>query len=348
MKRILPTSLLLLALIILAFIFVKPRTLVHSAANHIVISEIQISGDDVNDEFVELYNPTSDAVDLTGWKLTRKSAGGAQSNLVSSFSGAIPAFGYYLIAKNEYDGSVTPDRFYSASTSAITTNNTIVLYSDDGTTIVDKVGFGTNVADFETATYSANPTAGGSIERKALASSTDVTMAFGGVDEFKGNSDDTDDNGADFVSQPTSNPQNSSMSENPNPPTPTEIPSPTEEPSPTATPTEIPTPTITPSATPTPTEEPTPTPTEIPTPTMTPTPTVTTAPTPTSQPTPTLTPSPTPTSIPTPTITPSATPTPFQLLGTFKFPSRTMTCGWIFKDIKIGMMNFRMPKLVCN
>ena len=227
MKRILPTSLLLLALIILTFIFIKPRTLVHSAANHIVISEVQIIGDDVDDEFVELYNPTSDPVDLTGWRLTKKNAGGTQSNLISSFDESIPAFGYYLIAKNEYDGSVTPDRFYSASSSAITANNTIILYSDSGTTVVDKVGFGSNVADFETATYSANPAANGSIERKALASSTDITMAFGGEDEIKGNSDDTDNNDADFVTQSASNPQNSSMSENPNPPTPTQIPSPT-------------------------------------------------------------------------------------------------------------------------
>ncbi len=324
MKRILPTSLLLLALIILTFIFIKPRTLVHSAANHIVISEIQISGDDVNDEFIELYNPTSDPVDLTGWRLTRKNAGGTQSNLISSFDESIPAFGYYLIAKNEYDGSVTPDRFYSASTSAITANNTIVLYSDSGTTVVDKVGFGSNVADFETATYSANPAANGSIERKALASSTDTDMASGGLDESKGNSNDTDNNNADFVTQLTSNPQNSSMSENPNPPTPTEEPTPTPTPIESEpTPTSIPTPTMTPSATPTPTEEPTPTPTPIES-------------------------EPTPTSIPTPTITPTVTPTPFQLLGTFKFPSRTMTCGWIFKEVNIAGTKFKMPRLVCN
>jgi len=331
MKRILPTSLLLLALIILTFIFIKPRTLVHSAANHIVISEVQIIGDDVDAEIVELYNPTSDPVDLTGWRLTKKNAGGTQSNLISSFDESIPAFGYYLIAKNEYDGSVTPDRFYSASSSAITANNTIILYSDSGTTVVDKVGFGSNVTDFETATYSANPAANGSIERKALASSTDITMAFGGEDEIKGNSDDTDNNDADFVTQSASNPQNSSMSENPNPPTPTQIPSPTPIES-GPTPTSIPTPTILPSNTPTPTETPEPTPTETPVPTEIPTPTVT--------PVPTVTPS--------PTVAPTATPTPFQLLGTFKFPSRTMTCGWIFKEINIAGAKFKMPRLVCN
>jgi len=347
MKRILPTSLLLLALILLAFVFVKPHTVAHSAANHIVISEIQIGGDDAGDEFVELYNPTSNPVDLTGWRLRRQNNTGTTiQNLVGSMTGTIPAHGYYLVAKSEYDGEVAPDAFYSASSSALTTNNTLTLFSDAGTTVVDKVGFGTGVIDFETASFSANPTANGSIERKALVSSTSESMGSGGLDEELGNGNDTDDNESDFVTRETSDPQNSTMSENPNPATPT----PTEEPTPTVTPTptEEPSPTPTQEATPTPTTSPTSTPT--PTPTASPTPTVTETPTPTTTPsiTPTITPSPTAIPTPTSTPTPTITPTPFQVLGVFNLPNKTITCGWIFKNVKIGMINFKMPKLVCN
>ncbi len=317
MKRLLPTSLLLLALIILAFIFVKPHTIAHSAANHIVISEIQIGGTSSTDEFVELYNPTSNSVVMENWRLQRKTAGGSVNNLVLNLDGTIPAFGYFLVAHPNYQGNVTPDIQYSASSSAIADNNTVLLYSDAGITVVDKVGFGASVGDFETATFAANPAENGSIERKALATSTAETMASGGQDENLGNGNDTDDNSADFVMREISDPQNSSMTENPNPPTST--PTPTIEP------------TATPTSTPSPTEDPSPTPTEVPT--STPTPTATATPIPTQV----------PTMIPTPT-----TPTPFKVLGKFNLIDKQVVCGWTFKSARFGFLTMRVPKLVCN
>ena len=47
---------------------------VRSAAAHIVISEVQVGGTNANDEFVELYNPTSVTIDLSGFRLVRKNA----------------------------------------------------------------------------------------------------------------------------------------------------------------------------------------------------------------------------------------------------------------------------------
>lgn len=245
-------------------------TSVSAVVDHVVISEIQTDGATAGDEFVELYNPTENAIDLTGWRLTRKNQAGTSANLVASISGIIQPGGYYLIARPTYDGAVLPDEAYSATSSSFTNTGTVLLFSDAGVTLVDKVGMGT-ATDFETAA-AQSPVADGSIERI--------------LDQ------DTDDNSADFVLRTISDPQNSlSVVSSP---TPTNSPSPTV--TVTATPTNTPTPTITHSPTPTNT----PLPTLTPTPTLSPTPTVTV----------TVTPSPTPTVTVTVTVTPPVTPTP--------------------------------------
>lgn len=255
-------------------------------ATHVVISEIQIGGVTSTDEFVELYNPTVADVDLTNWRLTKKTQGGVESDLVSTMSGTIKSHGFFLIASNPgYTGSVTPDVTYATSSASISSNNTVTLYAGDGNTVVDMVGLGSATASETAAT--TNPADGKSRERKALSSSTTATMIA--ADELAGNGEDTDNNSEDFVLRNTPQPQNSFSSLEPE-----------------GTPTATPTPTLT--------ETPTPTATATPTMTQTPTPTVTQAPT--ATPTPTLTVTPTATA--TPTLTPTPTP--------FKFPHFSLVC----------------------
>ncbi len=71
----------------------------HSIADHVVISEVKTNNSDKN-EFVELYNPTAQPIEMVNWKLRRRTSGITESNLASSFSGTIPAFGYFLITPN--------------------------------------------------------------------------------------------------------------------------------------------------------------------------------------------------------------------------------------------------------
>lgn len=104
--------LLLVSLLTLNFSQVK---LVFSAADHVIINEIQIAGaEDADDEFVELYNPTDSAVDLTGWQI-RKKTGTAEATdtaLLANLSGSIQPHQYLLIAHTDYDGAVAEDLTY--------------------------------------------------------------------------------------------------------------------------------------------------------------------------------------------------------------------------------------------
>lgn len=273
MKRVnllwlLPFILLFGGLVIL---FGTSSSVDSAPATHIVISEIQISGASAGDEFIELYNSTSTAVDITGWRLRREtSTGGDGGNLVASLSGNIPAHGFFLITpQDKYTGSVSADQTYSVSSNPVAADNTILLYSDSGVTLVDKVGVGLGASTAEIA-GTATPSAGQSVERKANSSSTSESMRAGGDDEFEGNSEDTDNNSEDFILREVSQPQNSQSNIEPDlTPTPTLEPTPTLI-SPTIEPTSIPTPTTEPTATPTVTVAPTITlavsPTLIPTP----------------------------------------------------------------------------------
>jgi hypothetical protein len=266
-----------------------------SFAVNVVISEIQIAGEIPTDEFVELYNPSANDIDLTGWRLTRKTTSGSQSNLVSNIQGTIPSFGFFLIAHPDYNGTILSDQPYSAASNSLAENNTVLLYSDSGQTLVDKVGMGT-ASDFEGAT-TVNPDKGESIERKTKT--------------------DTDNNFDDFTLQSNPNPQNRfSAKEIISSPTPTMTPTPSLTPTLTATPT--PSPSMTPSPTPSLTLTPSPTVTSTPTqtitstltPTLTTTPTQTPTPTASNTPTPTASPTPTPTLKPTVSPSPTLTPTP--------------------------------------
>ncbi|TSD02602.1 MAG: putative lipoprotein [Parcubacteria group bacterium Athens0714_26] len=168
--------------------------------NHIVISEIQAgSADNADNEFIELYNPTGQNIDITNWSLKRKISQTATStkNLVLNFNAisTIPAKGFFLIAHNDYDGLMSPDLRYSNNSNPLAYDDGVIILQDSSNSIIDEVLYDEILA-------------GKSLERKANATSTADSM-INNNDRFLGNSYDTD-NLEDFILRDISNPQNSS------------------------------------------------------------------------------------------------------------------------------------------
>ncbi|MFA6145758.1 MAG: DUF2341 domain-containing protein [Patescibacteria group bacterium] len=119
----------------------------------VVISEVQIAGQTVNDEFIELYNSTDQEIDLADWKLTKKTASGTENTILSDkttvkFFGIIPAKGYFLISHPDSSFTFFSDLVHGG-TQSLASNNTLILYDLEGK-IIDKVGWGT-ASDFETS-----------------------------------------------------------------------------------------------------------------------------------------------------------------------------------------------------
>jgi hypothetical protein len=204
----LPRFWLIFSLVFLVTVGVRlmvPR-LAASVAEHVVIAEVQIAGTGGDtDEFVELYNPTTEAVDVTGWQLIKVSTAGDETQMMT-LSGSIAARGYLLLAHDDYSGTVSPDAGYTAT--SIEPDESVKLTESDGTTVVDLVGFG--AATVSEGTAAANPGAGTSSERKAGPGSTSDSMMAGGEDGLAGNGEDSNNNGSDWVAKAEPNPQNSS------------------------------------------------------------------------------------------------------------------------------------------
>lgn len=105
----------------------------------ILISEVMVgSSASADDEFIEIYNYGSQAVDLTGWTIKKKSSSGAESSLVvaSRLGGKTILPGKYFLLAHEggYTGAVVADVTWPTSYSLAYTNNSITMYNASGAT----------------------------------------------------------------------------------------------------------------------------------------------------------------------------------------------------------------------
>jgi len=210
------SPLLTLAAILLGISALFPAAIpaAPAAATHVVISELSTRWSTGTDEFVELYNPTSSAVSLAGWKMQYKAALGSSftDKLTLSAGASIPAHGFFLLAATgSYTGATTPDATFASGLA----DNGHVRILDASAVEVDRVGWGTADSP-EGGSAAPAPSATSTIERKASAGSTATSLWTGGTEELAGNGQDTNVNGSDFVSQTYGrHPQNSANAPEP-------------------------------------------------------------------------------------------------------------------------------------
>ena len=192
----------LIAIMILA----APVAIAQEVPAHVVISAVQIA----TNEFVELYNPTNSAINMTDWHWCYFSPGGNwnKSWRDKTFPGGaiIQAHGFYLIGLKGFPEPSSDWQVYNSAQLADSGSVGIFPWDPDTKTAeeaktgkIDAVGWGSVTHVYETATASI-PGSGKSIERDPLKDGYAPCQ-------------DTDDNSVDFFVQETPTPKNSSSPE---------------------------------------------------------------------------------------------------------------------------------------
>jgi hypothetical protein len=171
-------------------IFVEPLILTQAISTTLVISQFQVSGNGVSDEFVEIHNISGHSINLNGYKLVYRVSDGTSDYLLNTFgSVTLPAGGYYLAAGGGYDDeSVLQDTSFSTGLAAAGGGIAIRNTED---VIIDSVGYGSANNSFIEGTRTTNPPANQSQAR----------LANGCMD--------TDNNLNDYAVTNPSNPRNS-------------------------------------------------------------------------------------------------------------------------------------------
>jgi hypothetical protein len=164
------------------------------AAASVVIGEFRARGPNGgDDEFIELYNPTVDPVDISGWSIKTSNASGQTVDITTIPPETILVPGqHYLIADfADYSGLVKPDRTYL--TGGIPNDGGIAVFNASQAT-VDAVGMSAGSA------YKENP------PLSPWPSNDNSDRSY----ERKTNScEDSNQNSLDFQDRIPSDPQNS-------------------------------------------------------------------------------------------------------------------------------------------
>lgn len=151
----------------------ETSTAAQPSLNHITINEFTTNGPNGSyDEFAELYNPTNNDINITGWKLQYKSATGDtwQSKVGAGLTGVIKAKSFFLLASKSYSLTTTPDYKHGANWGLADAGGHLRLI-DSNANVIDKVGWGN--ADEPEGSPAPALEANKSLERKSLTTDTD-------------------------------------------------------------------------------------------------------------------------------------------------------------------------------
>ncbi|HJQ97769.1 MAG TPA: fibronectin type III domain-containing protein, partial [Candidatus Polarisedimenticolaceae bacterium] len=159
--------------------------------NHLVIAQIRTAGS--SDDVVELFNPTSSPISLSGTSVQYLAATGNFGFRINlSTAGSVPARGWYLVAANGYAGTPTRDDSLGTSNMSNSAGHALLVAKTTNVTgcadaaIIDRVGYGATATCPEGGPGHATavPGAGATVTRKP--------------GDASGNGQDTDVNNADF------------------------------------------------------------------------------------------------------------------------------------------------------
>lgn len=176
----------------------------------ILISEIlfDAAGSDDGKEFIELYNPNDQSVDLSAWSIQHQSSSGSLTKKNFEAGNSIAAKSFFLI----WLGSDSRADLVWASGSL--NNASAAIYLVDNQNLISTTSpVSVDAVNYDTADLPGF-VAGQSLERKALENNSCAIPWDSG--EYTGNGCDTD-NSNDWVSRAAPNPQNKQSLPEPRP-----------------------------------------------------------------------------------------------------------------------------------
>jgi len=151
---------------------------------HILIAAVQIMGASSSNDMVKLYNPNADAVDMTGWKLHKKSQTGTDYPL-KNFLQEAP-----LPPEAGLSGRIQQAGFLSRSAQMYRAPKRCRLtiawrFLDSAGNIIDAVAWGTGTDQYgEGDPYSTDPVANQILVRRSVGSAGGVADTGSNINDF--------------------------------------------------------------------------------------------------------------------------------------------------------------------
>ena len=158
---VLSAAILCVAVAVIINVDVTAETTAALPSPNLLISQVQAGGAvNANDEFIEIHNGGTAAVDLNGYRIVYRSQNGVNDvgpMAVWTTSTMIQPGQYMLIAATSYDGGIAPDKVYDPTVCAcslsVTNGGVAIRQGDNNTgTIIDSLGWGTVTNGFAEGT----------------------------------------------------------------------------------------------------------------------------------------------------------------------------------------------------
>jgi hypothetical protein len=162
-----------------------------TVGHELIISQLRFSGPSgANDSYVNLYNTSPTAINLTGWTLHYESNTGTDVSVALPAAGNVPAKGYYLVAGSSFSLNATAGADDETGSFAPPTTNTGVEVVAPNSAISDAVGLSGATTTYRFGT--GLPNSG------SVSATTNVNYAFVRT-ESGGSYVNSQNNASDFL-----------------------------------------------------------------------------------------------------------------------------------------------------
>lgn len=138
------------------------------SSGHVLIAAVQIAGASSSNDFVKLYNPTQTSIDMSGWKLHKRSSTGTDYSIKTFPTGSVIASGQFFVWANSTAGFSESIGANVSSTETLSADNSVALLDANGT-MIDALAWGTGTGQYgEGPPYPTDPTASQILTRQLV------------------------------------------------------------------------------------------------------------------------------------------------------------------------------------